>query len=79
MLNQAGYKIMHFRKHGFPRSETLDLYLTVLARPEIEPDEHIAITPERNVALKRALGTLKRNTLTKLMPNKTWLPLEDNA
>jgi len=79
MLKQAGYKIMHFRKHGYPRSETLDLYLTVLARPEIEPDEHFAITPERNVALKRALGTLKRNTLTKLRPGKTWLPLEDEA
>ena len=79
MLKQAGYKIMHLRKHGYPRSETLELYLTVLARPESEPDEHIAITPERNVALKRAMGTLKRNTLTKLRPGKTWLPLEDEA
>ena len=79
MLKQAGYKSMHTRKHGYPRSETLDLYLTVLARPEIEPDDNIAIIPERNVALKRSLGTLKRNTLTKLKPGKTWLPLEDNA
>jgi 2-polyprenyl-3-methyl-5-hydroxy-6-metoxy-1,4-benzoquinol methylase/predicted RNA-binding Zn-ribbon protein involved in translation (DUF1610 family) len=79
MLKQAGYKIMHMRKHGYPRSETLDLYLTVLARPESEPGEPSTITPERNVALKRTLGMLKRNLLTKLMPGKTWLPLEDKA
>ena len=77
MLKQAGYKIMHLRKHGYPRSETLDLYLTVLARPEIEPGEISAVIPEHNVALKRSLGTLKRNLLTRLMPGKTWLPLED--
>lgn len=79
MLKQAGYKIMYLRKHGYPRSETLDLYLTVLARPETEPVEPSAIIPERSVALKRSLGMLKRNLLTKLMPRKTWLPLEDEA
>ncbi len=79
MLKQAGFKIMHFRKHGYPRSETLDLYLTVLARPESEPGENVAIIPERNVALKRGLGMFKRNVLTKVMPGKTWLPLEDQA
>lgn len=79
MLRQAGYKIMHMRKHGYPRSETLDLYLTVLARPESEPIEDSTIVPERFVALKRTQGTLKRELLTKLMPGKTWLPLEDKA
>lgn len=79
MLKQAGYKIMHLRKHGYPRSETLDLYLTVLARPESEPGEPLTIIAEHNVSLKRNLGTLKRNLLTKLVPGKTWLPLEDNA
>ncbi len=79
MLKQAGYKIMHLRKHGYPRSETLDLYLTVLARPESEPGKPSTIIAEHDVSLKRNLGTLKRNLLTKLMPGKTWLPLEDNA
>ena len=79
MLKQAGYKIMHTRKHGFPRSETLEIYLTVLAIPEHEPGEILRIIPEQNVALKRSLGTLKRTLLTKLMPGKTWLPLEDKA
>jgi 2-polyprenyl-3-methyl-5-hydroxy-6-metoxy-1,4-benzoquinol methylase len=79
MLKQAGYKIMHTRKHGYPRSETLELYLSVLARPEVEPEEHSTIIPERNVAFKRTLGTLKRKLLTKIMPGKTWLPLEDKA
>ncbi len=79
MLKQAGYKIMHMRKHGYPRSETLDLYLTVLARPENEPEENVAIIPERFVALKRSLSTLKRHLLTRIMPGKTWLPLEEKA
>ena len=79
MLKQAGYKSMHTRKHGYPRSETLDLYLTVLARPDSQPEEIPAVTPEHNVAFNRTLGTLKRNVLTKLMPGKTWLPLEDQA
>ncbi len=79
MLKQAGYKIMHTRKHGYPRSEMLELYLTVLAIPEREPAESLRIIPERNVALKRSLGTLKRKLLTKLMPGKTWLPQEDQA
>ncbi len=79
MLKQAGYKIMHTRKHGYPRSETLDLYLTVLARPESESGENLAIIPERLVALKRKVGMLKRDLLTKFKPGKTWLPLEDKA
>ncbi len=79
MLSQAGYKIMHARKHGYPRSETLDLYLTVLARPESEPFEDSTIVPESLVAMKRTLGTLKRNMLSIFMPGKTWLPLEDKA
>ena len=79
MLKQAGYKIMHMRKHGYPRSETLDLYLTVLARPENEPEENVAIIPERFVALKRSLSTLKRHLLTRIMLGKTWLPLEEKA
>ena len=79
MLTQAGYKILHTRKHGVPRSETLDLYLAVLAMPQREPDEIATIVPEKNVALKRSLGMLRRNLLTKLKPGKTWLPLEDQA
>lgn len=79
MLKQAGFDIMHFRKHGYPRSETLDLYLTVLARPNSEPPANLTVLPESGVALKRKVGMLKRNVLTKLMPGKTWLPLEDKA
>ena len=79
MLTQAGYKILHTRKHGVPRSETLDLYLAVLAMPQSEPYEIAPIVPEKNVALKRSLGMLRRNLLTKLKPDKTWLPLEDQA
>ena len=77
MLKQAGYNILYSHKHGQPRSDTLDLYLCVLASPQSEPTEKMAITPERNVPLKRTLGMLKRDILTRLSPGKTWLPLED--
>ena len=79
MLQRAGFSVMHARKHGYPRSETLDLYLTILARPMTDPPAECKIVPEANVPLKRNLGMLKRGVLTKFKPAKTWLPLEDKA
>lgn len=75
MLRQAGFEAVLLRKHGMPRSKTLDLYLTVLAKASAEPVNH-TVQPEHNVALKRKAGMFKRKLLTKLNPEKTWLPLE---
>lgn len=75
MLRQAGFKVVLFRKHGMPRSRTLDLYLTVLAKASDEPVNHI-VQPEHHVAFKRKAGMFKRKLLTKLNPDQTWLPVE---
>jgi hypothetical protein len=58
-----------------PRSRTLDLYLTVLAKASDEPVNHI-VQPEHHVAFKRKAGMFKRKLLTKLNPDQTWLPVE---
>jgi len=75
MLLRAGFEPVASRKHGFPRSNTLDLYLTVLSKPSRDriPAE---VEPETRVAFKRKTGMLKRKLLTRLNPSQTWLPLE---
>lgn len=77
MMKKAGYQIMYACQHGTPRSQTLKLYLTVLARPLGDPSVPFRINPEHCVAQKRFFGVGKREVLTKLLPRKTWLPLED--
>lgn len=74
-IRQAGYEIIAKRKHGMPRSKTLNLYLTVLAQP-INKALPTEVIPERWVALKRKLGMLKRKLISKLKPKESWLPLE---
>lgn len=76
-LKQAGFEPIASRKHGMPRSKTLDLYLTVLAKPATKPIS--VVEPEKNVARKRKLGLLKRKLITRIAPSQTWLPLEGKA
>ena len=75
-LNKAGYKVVSFKKHGQPRSMKLPLYLTVLARPNEQASGEYQVQPERNVALKRRLGMLRRRIVQKLSPSKAWVPIE---
>ncbi len=79
MLKKAGFKVAYMGQHGYPRSETLNLYLSALAYPLKDPSETYQTVPERGVPLKRAIGMTKGAILTKLMPAKTWLPLEEKA
>lgn len=77
-LQQAGYVIQATQVHGMPRSQILDLYITILAKPsEIQMQSSslspIYPVPERNVKLKRQMGILKRQILTRLFPHKAWL------
>lgn len=76
LLLKAGFEIWSLRKHGYPRSQTLPLYITVLARPIEEAPENYAVAAEHGVAFKRFFGVLRRKIFTKLIPAKTWLPLE---
>ena len=73
ILRLAGYEVKAFRKHGHPRSKTLDLYIGALARPIIPEHEPDAVRPERCVPLKRALAMLWRKVITRLRPKDSWL------
>ncbi|MFA7115374.1 MAG: hypothetical protein WC214_07960, partial [Candidatus Omnitrophota bacterium] len=58
-----------------PRSAILPLYLTILAKPVLETDRRPP-KPEKGVRLKRRLAMLKRKILTRLNPDRAWLPVE---
>jgi len=76
-IKKAGFKVFNLEAHGWPRSDSLELYLTLLAKVDKRAKANYQVMPEKGVALKRKLGMLKRKTLTRLIPSKTWLPLED--
>lgn len=79
-LKQAGFAIVVLQKHGRPRSSLLSLYLTVLARPTPHSPQHWegrvegdGVRPERGVRLKRRIGMLRRNLLSRLFPRRAWI------
>ena len=76
-LIKAGYEVVSFKAHGLPRSNTLKLFLTVLARPRREIPSGLQMKPEQFVHVKRQMGMLWRKFLSKILPKISWLPLED--
>jgi 2-polyprenyl-3-methyl-5-hydroxy-6-metoxy-1,4-benzoquinol methylase/predicted RNA-binding Zn-ribbon protein involved in translation (DUF1610 family) len=76
-LAKAGYEIVRFQTHGLPRSRTLKLFLTVLARPAHENPSNFQMKPEHFVHIKRNIGMLWRKIMSRILPKITWLPLED--
>lgn len=76
-LAKAGYEVVRFYAHGLPRSKTLKLFLTVLAKPTHKPATTFQVKPEHFVHVKRHTGMLWRKILSKILPGITWLPLED--
>lgn len=75
ILKQAGFRVKKLKRHGEPRSDLLNLYLTVLAVPAGENTGMLEVSPERLVGLKRQLGLLYRRLMQKLFPHKAWRPL----
>ena len=73
ILRLAGYEVKAFRKHGHPRSKTLDLYIGALARPIITENEPTPARHECCVPLKRNLAMLWRKVITRLRPKVSWL------
>jgi hypothetical protein len=73
-LKKAGYQVQALQVHGRPRSLTLPLYITVLARAGqvANPGE---ILPETGVRRKRQAALFKRNIQTRLSPKKAWIRL----
>ncbi len=75
VLKRAGYQIVSLKQHGQPRSELIPLYLTALARP-VQEELSSQPEPERNVERRRRLGLLHRHLLTRISPNKAWVPIK---
>ncbi len=76
-LRLAGFEVLALRKHGYPRSEILKLYLNVLAKPAEKTQDPSPVRTEKAVPLKRKIAMLWRKALTRLQPRRAWLPLED--
>ncbi len=74
---RAGYEILAIKKHGWPRSRLLPLYITLLARPALMSSPHrtVHLRPEKYVGLKRRLGMLRRRAFQKLFPHQAWIPI----
>ncbi|HSN94057.1 MAG TPA: class I SAM-dependent methyltransferase [Anaerolineaceae bacterium] len=76
-LAKAGYEVVRFQTHGLPRSKTLKLFLTVLVKPIHAPAAAFQMKAEHFVHIKRQTGMLWRKILSRILPKKSWLPLED--
>lgn len=75
-VQQAGFELVAFKKHGQPRSQCLPLYLTLLARPRRgDFQNRPTLKAESFVALKRRLGLLRRRLWQKFWPRRAWRPL----
>jgi len=70
-VQQAGFQIKHLRQTGAPRSRLIPLYIQLLAQPDLSFSKTM-IKPEKQVRLKRRLGLLQRNLLTRLFPRQAW-------
>lgn len=77
VMKRAGFRVLRLKRHGEPRSDLLNLYLTVLAVPEENKMRSSGTAPERFVGLKRRLGMLYRRLVQKFFPRKAWRPLPD--
>jgi 2-polyprenyl-3-methyl-5-hydroxy-6-metoxy-1,4-benzoquinol methylase len=76
VVQRAGFEILSLRRHGWPRSRLLPLYITLIARPALlhSPHRTFHLRPERGVAVKRRLGMFRRRVIQKLFPGQAWLP-----
>lgn len=76
-LKQAGYHVFFFQRHGFPRSEVLNLYLTLMAQPLSADKATTPVTKDRLVKVKRDSGRFYRKIVEKISPNRAWTPLPE--
>ncbi len=73
-LKQAGYQVQALQVHGRPRSMTLPLYITILAKAggTLKPGE---VLPETGVRRKRRVAMVRRAFQSRLSPKKAWIRL----
>lgn len=74
ILKMSGFRPTRLKKHGYPRSRLIPLYLTVIACKEKETSDYL---PRREVGVfaKRGAGMVYRRLLSRLFPRQAWLPL----
>lgn len=75
MLEQAGFKVFFMKKHGVPRSDLLNLYITVLAKSSSESGRSLQVKKDYLVGFKRKISMLYRQLMQKLFPHRAWLPI----
>ena len=73
VFERSGFEVIALKKHGWPRSQIIPLYLTALVRPS-QDQKPTMVKPEKMVALKRKLGLLRKRILTRLIPKRAWIP-----
>lgn len=78
-VGQAGYDVRFLASHGIPRSDMLNLYITLIAQPLPEGMPRPPITKEPLVKIKRQLGMGYRRIIQRLFPKKAWLPLPNEV
>jgi 2-polyprenyl-3-methyl-5-hydroxy-6-metoxy-1,4-benzoquinol methylase len=72
-VRQAGFQVLWSKAHGSFRSPILNLYITLLARAESDPQSPRTIRSNPiGIKTRRRLGKLKRDFLTSRFPDWTW-------
>lgn len=72
-VRQAGFSVLWTRAHGSFRSPVLKLYITLFAQAVEQPaGEPTVQSTAFAVPLRRQFGRLKRQLLTRLLPDWTW-------
>jgi 2-polyprenyl-3-methyl-5-hydroxy-6-metoxy-1,4-benzoquinol methylase len=73
MAERAGFKVVKLIKHGQPRSDVLPIYMTLLARPNPNPQAYPQpARREMGIRFKREAGLAYRRVITRLLPGRAW-------
>ena len=75
LVRKAGYEMIAYHKHGYPRSSVIPYFLTALCCPSPLLIQN-KVKPERFVSIKRNLGLFRRRVISRLFPALAWKPLD---
>jgi SAM-dependent methyltransferase len=72
-VRRGGFEVLWIKSHGSFRSPVLKLYITLLATVANDPARKKVFLPlPQWIKTRRRIGRLKRDVLTKLLPDWTW-------
>jgi len=71
VVQKAGYRVTQLRAQGQPRSQLIPLYLTLLARPDINAS--FSFKPDHLVRTQRQVGFIRRWFVERLFPERAWI------